>query len=181
MTKLLLALLMILSITAFASTSQPVVELNPHPTFKATSQGHDKDVVVQVIDARAKGFGNAVIDPAQNVTQVFTDQVNKALIYYGFKPNTANKGHTQLVVRILNLDYAVAKGYFGSNSETTVSASVDAKNASGTYSKTYMASAYSDSYLAANKQTPSDQVNTAVNQLLSNIFNDGELLQFLAG
>jgi uncharacterized lipoprotein YajG len=181
MTKLLLALLMILSISAFASSSQPVVELNPQPTIKATSIGHGKDVVVQVIDARAKGFGNAVIDPAQNVTQVFTEQVNKALRSNGFKPATVAKNNNQVVVRILNLDYAVAKGYFGSNSETTVSASVDAKNASGTYSKTYMASAYSDSYLEANKQTPSDQVNTAVNQLMNNIFNDGELLQFLAG
>jgi len=179
MKKLLVLVLMALSVSAYAASSQPVVELNPQPTLNATAIGNHKAVDVQVIDARATGYGSANIDPQQNVQQIFSDQVNKALTAYGFNPVKTDQAPNQLIVRIESINYSVAKGYFGSNTETTVSASIQAKNDKGTYSNTYLATAYGDNYLRPGKQTPSEQVNTAVNQVLTNMLNDQSMMQFL--
>jgi uncharacterized lipoprotein YajG len=68
-----------------------------------------------------------------------------------------------------------------SNTETFVSAEVTATKSNGaTYTKTYNASAYNDSYMSLSAQTPSAQVNQAFDKLLNNILNDSPLIQFLA-
>jgi uncharacterized lipoprotein YajG len=177
----LLAMLTGMSLVACASPTAPVISLRPQVTPDTINVGKGKAVALQVVDARAQGnFGAAKIDSAQNVTQIFTNEVSKGLKNHGFQLNVA--ADTQVTVKLLAIDYRVLTGLTSENTETFVSAEVNAKTAKGgTYRKTYNASAYNDNYLSMTKEDASTEVNTAVNKLLNNMVNDPVLMQFLAG
>lgn len=183
MKKLCLFILFALPLFACASQPVPVIELQPQTDIKSSKIGKGKTVVLQVIDARPKdSFSNAKIDPQQNVTQIFNNEITKGLSAYGFSPVAVSnaKAQNQMTVQILAIDYRTLSGMVSTNTETFVSAQVMAKTPTGIYNKTYNASAYSDNYLSHAKQTPDEQVNTAVNKLLNNILNDKALMGFLA-
>lgn len=182
MRKYLLALLVMVSLTGCASSSQ-MVELNLQPSFNASTIGNNKPVLLQVIDARSANsnqYATAKIDPQQNVTQLITEQVSKGLVTNQFVIGNVNTAQAnQLTVKIIQVDHGMASGLFGSNTETDVAATINATSSTGSYNKTYYAHSYSDNYLSG-AADPSAQVNAALNQLLNNIFNDQALLQFLA-
>lgn len=163
-------------------TVRPPVSLYPSTHVAASSIGNQQPVFVTVSDARnLQSYSTANISGSESVSQIMADQITKGLKTQGFMPvNAATNQQDQLSVKILTMDYRALSGYMSSNTETFVSAEVTATKASGaTFTKTYNASAYNDSYMSISAQTPSAQVNQAFDKLLNNILNDSSLIQFL--
>lgn len=160
-----------------------IVSLQPSPSIQSSNIGSGKTVTVSVLDERSQSldaqYAAAKIDPSQNVSQIFTDQINQGLAAKGFN-TTATMAANQLTAKIVSINYSAASSYLGQNSQTVVALQVIATNKNGTYSKTYRASSYSDAYLTATRSDAYEQVNNALNKVLTNLLSDQGLLQFLA-
>ena len=177
--------LIIAPLDACSTPARPVIELSPSIQIQPSSIGGGKFLALQVTDARENTPGKANIDSQQDVAQIFTAQIKKALTAKNFVINnkadiSANDSSTLLNIQILAIDYRSLSGYVSTNSQTFISAQVSASSPHGKTAKIYNASEYNDNYITAIKQTPSEQMNAAVNKLLNNILNDHLLIQFLA-
>ncbi len=163
-------------------TAKPLVQLYPSSDVQSSTIGNQQLVYVSATDARdLSSYSTANINPSQNVSQILTREVSKGLKQQGFKPVTASAGQEeQLQIKLVSLDYRALSGMTSNHTETAVKAEVTATKPSGTtYKKTYTASATNESVLGFSSQTPSSQVNQAVDKLLNNILNDSSLTQFL--
>jgi len=182
-----ISLLISLGYLSACATPPQTIHLDPQPTIASSSIGSGQTVAVQVTDARPQTltatYAAAKIDPNQDVVGIFTQQINQGLRQNNFVPVTDNAitANSTLQVKIMLLNYSSAEGFVSANSKTQTEISVTAyNNKSGTLTKTYRTSNYSDAYLTANNINGSEQVNAAVTQLLNNMFHDQNLLQFLA-
>lgn len=161
---------------------RPPVELYPATKVVSSSVGNQQPVFVTVADARNQNsYSNANINSSQSITKIMTQEISQGLQKQGFNPVNVSSGkQNELDIKLVTLDYRALSGYVSSNTQTFVSAEVTAKNAAGsTFTKTYNATAYNDSYVNVSSQTPSSQVNQAFDKLLNNILNDSSLIQFL--
>lgn len=175
---------LLMACTSFAE----IIELAPKPNVQAMPIGHGKNVILEVVDARQSDltahYAGAQINPKQNVVQIFNDAISKGLKLNGFSViNNSNsiKNANLLSVKILLINFKSASSYTAANTQTEVAISVTAKNSSGIYTRTYHSNSFSDTYLIATRIEPSEQVNTVVSNILSDLLNDRGLMQFLAG
>jgi len=169
-------------------TARPPVALYPITDVASSSVGNQQAVTVSVVDARnLNSYSTANVSNSQNISTIMATQISDGLKKQGFNATTtslstdSSSKPKQINIKLLTMDYRALSGYVSSNTETFVSAEVSATNAAGsTYTKTYNANAYNDSYVNVSAQTPSAQVNQAFDKLLNNILNDSSLIQFLA-
>lgn len=184
MTRAFGALFFALSLSA-CSTSPSTVYLDPQATLPNSDVGNGKTVAVSVIDARMQNpqaqYAAAQIDPGQDVASVFKTNIKNGLRLNGFETVGANSpAESQMMVKVLSINYGKIVGLTGSSARTQISLEVDANNRSGTFTKNYKASSYSDNYLMVSSPNGSQQVNHAVSAVLNNMFDDPALLGFLA-
>lgn len=162
---------------------RPPIELHPITKVSASTVGHSQPVLVSVTDTRNQdSYSTANIAAPQNISQIMSDEISSGLKKQGFNPvTTATNQQSQIEIKLITLDYRALSGYVSTNSQSNISAEVTATNISGqVYKKTYNASVTNDSYARISFQTPSAQVNQALDKLLNNILNDSSLIQFLA-
>lgn len=167
------------------STAPSTINLDPQATLPNSDIGNGRTVSVQVIDARPQTldaqYASAPIDPNQNVAAVFKSNIKNGLRLNGFV--TVHNGmpaNSQMLVKVLAINYGKTVGLAASSTRTTVALEVDASNPTGTYNKNYKANSYSDTYLTVTSANGSQQVNSAVSAVLNNMFADQSLLVFLA-
>ncbi|MDX2164228.1 MAG: YajG family lipoprotein [Gammaproteobacteria bacterium] len=163
-------------------TAKPLVQLYPNANVESSSIGNQQLVYVSATDARdLSSYSTANINPAQNVPKILTREISQGLKNQGFKTVTTPAGkEDQISIKLVTLDYRALSGMASNQTETSAKAEVTATKPSGTvYKKVYTASATNQSVLGISSQTPSSQVNQALDKLLNNILNDSSLTQFL--
>lgn len=173
-----------LLLTGCTSAINNTVDLRPHATVNASAIGNGKNVALRVFDERPQTleakYKQAKISSSEDVVELVTNQVTHGLTQYGFSPVSDTSANRELTIKIMKIDYTSAKSYLGDNTETTIAVQAVAKNKTGTYTRTYRATGYSNQYLSVTSVDPSEQVNAAFNKVLSNLLNDQELMAFLA-
>lgn len=164
-------------------TPKPLVELYPTTDVQSSNIGQQQVVYVSATDARnLSSYSTANITPSQNVAEVLTHEISHGLQKQGFKTTLTSETNQadQLSITLTTLDYRALAGMASHHTETLVKADVKAIKSSGaTYKKTYTADVNNQSVLGFSSQTPSSQVNQALDKLLNNILNDSSLMQFL--
>lgn len=180
-------ILIIMGLLLSACVTNPsFVYLDPHPNIEPANIGGGRPVVIQVEDARPQGmqasYAAAKIDPSQNVENVFTTQLVRALTAQGFVPMASPAATNNILhAKILLVNYGTLSGVAATSTQAEVAMEITVTNSKGTFHKTYRASSYSDNYLVFTQVNASQQVNIAVNNMLENMLHDPSLLAFLVG
>lgn len=166
------------------------VQIQPELTVAQANIGGGRKVAVKVVDEREdavlgkRGTGmveGAKITTEQDMVQLFADLITQALRQKGFEPIPFEESTpTTLRAEIRAIQYDVSVGLWTGSNMAKSTLKVIAKNADKTYEKTYRGQSEIRTMWVASQETNAKIINGAVNEVLRHMFEDAELLSFLA-
>jgi len=172
-----------LLVVGVAACSEPTrIALKPDLTPKPSAIGRYKTVDLQVIDTRQK--------PASSDVEVINDDQAAALIYAQIKRGLEEKGFKiddaktarDLIIEIEKLHYSSdGRGFIG-DMQVDVKLKALAAESRDDFIESYYGVKRTDQNIRERSETAQEEyVNRYINETLAQIFNDLELMMFLAG
>ena len=165
------------------------LRLTPDADITKENVGHDKKVALRVVDDRDEqlignrgyyGFG-AKITTEQDLEEILYDIIYKGLTQKGFIPVKIDESDTALKVELRVLEYKTAMGLWtGGNIGTAAVKAIVTLPSGKTYEKSYRGQKDVRTLWAATQETNARVVNGALTQVINSMFQDKELLKFLA-
>lgn len=164
--------------------------LNPTPSVGSSEVGAGVTVAVKVTDERAtKSLGRrgtaygaaAEITSAQDVAVVVQGSIVDALRKKGFASSDYNASSpTRLVIEIRFLDYSTSQGFWTGGVQVQAALKATAHNAGKTFDKMYRSEKEERVVVVPTAATNEAWINERLTDVLNQLVNDTELLNFLA-
>lgn len=166
------------------------VQIAPQMELAQVDIGHGKKVAMKVVDDREdsvigkRGTGmvqGAKITTDQDIPQLFTDAITDGLRKKGFIPAPfAESESPNLRVDIRSIEYDVSMGLWTGSNMGKASIKVLAKNGNDTYEKVYRGQSEIRTAFVASQETNAKIINGAITEVLRKMFDDRELMDFIA-
>jgi uncharacterized lipoprotein len=183
-------MVIVLSVSACAFSPQKV-EIAPHVEYSKTDIGNGKTISVAIMDGRdstdighrgsAAIANGAKVTSDQNIPETFRQAIFEGLKAKGFSPVDSTKSVSrQLQVEIRSIGYSTSTGFWTGGVETKAAVMCHASVASNTYDKMYRYSGEERVVFVPTADHNSQLINKAVNEVLSQMFDDQALLSLLA-
>lgn len=113
--------------------------------------------------------------------ELYTDAIQQGLRQKGFEPVPSRGGEpTVMRVEIRSLDYDVSAGLWTAGNHAKSSVKVVANNGDQNYERMYRGQSEIRTAFVASQETNSKIINAAISEVLNRMFEDKELLEFLA-
>lgn len=187
--KILSALLVMLVGSSCAYVAQKV-EIDPVVNVDSENIGLGKKIVVSVKDERpddlighrGAAFGKAAkIQTDVNMVQVFENKIIQGLQVKGFMPMTeTGESEAQLNVEIRLVEYSTSTGFWTGGVQTKSAIKVYAYNGEKSFEKLYRIEKEKRVVIVPTADANEKMINEIIASVLEEMFNDRNLLDFLA-
>lgn len=163
--------------------------VNPDFSITGSNIGKNKEVALKVTDEREDSlvgdrgymYKGAKISSDQDMAQLFIDNITKGLQSFGFVVVPYDEqALDRLIVEIRAVKFEANMGFWTGGNTGTCSFKVKVINKEDTFEKMYRGDNEIRTAFAASQETISKVVNEAVEEALTNMFKDQQLLDFLA-
>jgi|CXWL01.1.fsa_nt_gi uncharacterized lipoprotein len=167
------------------------LKVNPTVSIAPSDIGGGKQISVQIIDDREEqfigkrvngyGMSGAKITTDQDLVETLKEPIYSGLTKKGFAPVNSEDILPRLRTELRSLSYDTATGLWtaGNIGKTTIK--IIATNTSGkTFEKTYRGQKEIRTVFIGSQETNSKVVNEAFGDAIGKIFNDEDMLKFLA-
>ncbi|MBL1431843.1 MAG: hypothetical protein COB94_000105 [Gammaproteobacteria bacterium] len=187
MGKLVFTLLLSVSLYGCAFNSQ-TVELAPQVDVAKADFGKGNEIFVSIVDERPSqslgrrgtGYGPAgEITAATNLTEVIKTQVTDGLTVKGFKVTDNADSERKLIVEVRQLEYSTSTGFWTGGVHIQGAMKGVAKRGTKSYEKMYRHDKEERIVIVPTAETNSVWINNALSGILSEIFQDDKLFEFL--
>lgn len=170
-----------------AYTSQTAM-LNPRFPIAQATRGNGVNVTVTVVDERPErdfghrgaGISGARIRAGQDVAAVIGDSVAKGLSQLAFQPVTDRILERELKLEIRDVKYETTMGFFTGGVETSAAVKAIASNGGRRLERFYRSEDEKRVLFVPFASENERLINEAVNEVLTKLFADQQLMAFLA-
>lgn len=187
--KRLWALMFIFFLSGCAYIDQNL-RVNPQLSIADMNIGKGKKVAVRTIDDRdqqligkrgVQYFPGGKISNDQDLAEVLKNALIQGLHKKGFEPVKENESSLVMKGELRSLEYTSSMGLWTGGNIGTAVVKIIATDSSGkTYEKTYRGQSEVRTCFVGSQETNSKVVNDALTEALNKVFEDKELLSFLA-
>jgi len=189
--KLMIAALVlpVLFLTGCAYIDQNL-RVTPQVSIAQENIGQGKKVALRVVDDRDEQligkrglqyFPGGKISTDQDLVEVIRDAFIKGLHDKGFELVGENESNLLVKAELRSLAYTTVMGLWTGGNVGTAVVKVIANQPSGkTYERTYRSQKQIRSFFVGSQETNTKVVNQALTDALNKVFEDKELLKFLA-
>jgi uncharacterized lipoprotein YajG len=185
----LVILLLIISLGGCAYIDQNL-RIDPQFTVSSEGIGNGKKIALRVIDDRDKQLigkrgvqymPGGKITTKQDLVDVLKGALSDGLRKKGFEPVGVNDSPLSMKGELRSLEYTTSMGLWTGGNIGTAVVKIIATDPSGkTYERTYRSEKEIRTAFVGSQETNAKVVNEALSDTIKKVFEDKELLQFLA-
>ena len=171
-----------------AFTSQTAM-LRPEFNIAQTTRGNGARVLVTVVDERSdQDFGRrgtgalrgATVHADQDIGSVIREAVSKGLSQLQFRPVAEGEVDRTLKIEVREIKYETSTGFFTGGIHTSAAIKALAERGGESLERFYRASDEVRVLFVPFAESNEEMLNTVVNDVLTQLFADYELIGFLA-
>jgi len=187
--KKLAMFLLVFSLAGCAYIDQNL-RVTPQVAIEQENIGNGKQVALRVVDDRdqqligkrgVQYFPGGKISTNQDLAEVLKNAFIIGLRRKGFEPVGENDSNLLIKAELRSLSYETSMGFFtGGNIGTAVLKVIASQPSGKTYEKTYRSEKEIRTAFIGSQETNAKVVNDALADALNKVFEDRELLVFLA-
>jgi uncharacterized lipoprotein YajG len=166
------------------------LSVKPDLSFSSDNIGGGKKIALRVVDDRddqligkrgVQYMPGGKISTDQDLVEVLKNALSDGLRKKGFEPVGENDPSLSMKVELRSLAYTTAMGFWtGGNIGTAVIKIIATEPSGKTYEKTYRSQKEIRTAFVGSQETDAKVVNGALSEAINKIFEDKELLKFLA-